>query len=677
MMHNGFYLKMAAQNIRNNQRLYLPFIISSIATIMMTFVMQALSSNSGLTKIPGGNNLQTILALGYVLLILFSAIFLFYMNSFLMKNRKKEFGIYNILGMDKGNITKMLAYEMFLIWTISLLLGIISGILLNKVATLLVRRMFNADVSFGFEFSQEPVIWTFTFFTFIFLAVLLFNVFQIRLANPIELLRGSSVGEKEPKAKSIWTIIGLVLLGIGYYLALTIQSPIMGMQLVFLAILIVILATYLLFTTGTITWLKFLKSNKNYYYQTKHFIPISGMLYRMKKNAVGLANISILSVGVILMLSIVASLYISTNNSVAAQYPGDIVTEVLVDDNRMDQEESTKIQVSQAIEEVVSETGSVIEHPISYTYLSFPTVRATEGFVVTNEVYRVQTTVEPIMLNIIDQTNYQALTGKALNLKENEVAIHGSITPYESDTITILEQTFAISPNQDIEEFVIGNETTNEIQESYSIVVSDGEILENFANKQEVILGELAAPIGVFTQFDLSATTPQEEINFSAILQAKLEENNLHVRSMDTRVEANGKMIALRSGVLFLVLNIALLLLMMTVLIIYYKQISEAYDDKECFNTMQKIGLSNLEIRQAIRSQILSVFFLPVVMTALHVLVMMPLMKKAMVLVMLNQVDLFPLSLLIAFLIYLLVYILIYRLTARTYYKIIQQKIKR
>lgn len=673
-MNNSFYLKMAAQNIRKHQRLYIPFIVSSIASIMMTFVIQALSSNTGLTGTPGGNNLQKILALGYVVLIIFSAVFLFYMNSFVIKNRKKEFAIFNILGMDKRHITKMLTYEMMMIWLISMLLGIISGILLNKVATLFVRRMFNAGVSFGFELSVEPITWTFSFFTFIFLAVLVSNIFQIRLANPIELLQGSNAGEKEPKAKLIWTVAGLVLLGIGYYMALTIQSPIMGMPLVFLAILIVILATYLLFTTGTIAGLKLLKRNKNYYYQTKHFIPISGMLYRMKKNAVGLANISILSVGVILMLSIVAGLYISTNDSVDSQYPGDVVSEIVVDDNRMDNETYIKEQVTQAIEETVNETGQTTENQLSFTSLSFPVIQSSDGFQVTDEVYQVQTDVEPIMLNFIDQANYELVSGEGLNLSENELAIQGSNNSYTSDTLTLLDQTFEVSSREDIEEFVIGSETTNQVQESYYIVVSNQNILEEIASDQGEILKDLSADIGVFTQLDLQEASTEQEVEFSSVLRTNFEERDLQIRLMDTRVEAHGNFVALRSGVLFLVLNIALLLLIMTVLIIYYKQISEAYDDKDRFNIMQKVGLSSEEIKQAIRSQILSIFFLPVFVTALHVLVMLPLMKKTMVLIMLNQVNLFPISLLIAFVIYFIVYILIYRLTSKTYYKIIQQQ---
>jgi len=670
-MRNGFYIKLALQNVRENSRLYYPFIISSIASIMMTFVILSLSVNSGLKRIPGGDNLQTILSLGYVILIIFSAIFLLYMNSFLIKNRKREFGIYNILGMNKKHIIKILSYEMAFICMVSLTMGLITGVLLNKLATLLVRRMLGAAVSFGFDFSTQPVIWTICFFFIIFLTILFVNIYQIRLANPIELLRGSSTGEKEPKIKFVWTFIGLLLLAVGYYLALTIQSPIMGMQLVFLAILIVITATYILFTTGTITFLKLLKNNKNYYYQTKHFIPISGMLYRMKKNAVGLANISILSVGVILMLSIAASLYLTTEDSVNTQYPRDVISEVKIG-NGNQKEAATKAAIHSAIEKITKETDIQTKNLLSYAYLNFPAQRAKEGFEVTQDVYSTQTNQTPANLYFIDEANYQDISGDKLNLAENEVVVHGTVQEYTEDTMTIFNRQFDVQTQDNIQEFAIGNETSNAVNDGYYIIVNSSEVLQEMDRKQQQILQEMTTPISVFSQFDLENANSQQKIDFSNDFQNRLTGNELDITNVDTRVEANGNFRALRGGIMFLVLNLALLLLMMTVLIIYYKQISEAYDDKNRFKIMRNIGLSDDEIKQSIRSQILSVFFLPVLVTGIHTLVMLPLMKKGMVLVMLNQVNLFPLSLFIAFVIFLVVYICVYKITARTYYKIVK-----
>lgn len=672
-MRNSFYLKMAGQNILKNRRLYLPFLISSIGTIMMTFVIQALATNSGLSQIPGGSNLQTILTMGYLILILFSAVFLFYINSFLMKNRKKEFGIYNILGMDKSHLTKMLADEMVIIWLISLIIGLVAGLLLNKVAILLVRRMLNAEVIFGFEFSSQAILWTFCFFSIIFLTILVTNVFQIRLSKPIELLSGSETGEKEPRARFFWTMAGLLLLGSGYYIALTVQSPIMGIQVVFLAILLVIAATYLLFIAGTITGLKLLKRKNSFYYQTRHFIPISGMLYRMKKNAVGLANISILSVGVVLMLSIVASLYMTTDRAVDSQYPRDVVSEVNLSSNEAENERQVKEQVEQALKETSDKTNQKMKNTLTYSYLSFPVFQHEDNFEVSKKVYAMQTKQKPVILNFIDQSNYQMISGKKFKLKENEVVIQGTNRKYTATELNILDKNFKVIPAETVQEFVIGSETTNQVQDSYYIIVNDIKTLGEIADRQMKILQEGTTNIGVFTQFDLQNATDQQKVTFSKVFKKKLKEKGLDIRTVDTRVEANGNFRALRSGILFLVLNIALLLLMMTVLIIYYKQISEAYDDQKRYQIMKKIGMSSSEIKQSVRSQILSVFFLPVLVAIFHIAVMFPIMKKVMVLVMLNQVELFPMSLLIAIAFFFVIYVSVYMLTAKTYYKIIQQ----
>lgn len=640
---------------------------------MMTFVIQALATNSGLSQIPGGSTLQTILTMGYLILILFSAIFLFYINSFLMKNRKKVFGIYNILGMDKSHLTKMLADEMVIVWLISLIIGLVAGLLLNKVAILLVRRMLNAEVVFGFEFSSQAILWTSCFFSIIFLTILVTNVFQIRLSKPIELLSGSETGEKEPKARFFWTMVGLLLLGSGYYLALTVQSPIMGIQVVFLAILLVIAATYLLFIAGTITGLKLLKRKNSFYYQTRHFIPISGMLYRMKKNAVGLANISILSVGVVLMLSIVASLYMTTDRAVDSQYPRDVVSEVNLSSNEAENERQVKEQVEQALKETSDKTNQKMKNTLTYSYLGFPVFQHEDNFEVSKKVYAMQTKQQPVILNFIDQSNYQMISGKKFKLKENEVVIQGTNRKYTATELNILDKNFKVIPAETVQEFVIGSETTNQVQDSYYIIVNDIKTLGEIADRQMKILQEWTTNIGVFTQFDLQNATDQQKVTFSRVFKKKLKEKGLDIRTVDTRVEANGNFRALRSGVLFLVLNIALLLLMMTVLIIYYKQISEAYDDQKRYQIMKKIGMSSSEIKQSVRSQILSVFFLPVLVAIFHIAVMFPIMKKVMVLVMLNQVELFPMSLLIALAFFFVIYVSVYMLTAKTYYKIIQQ----
>ncbi|MFD1450056.1 ABC transporter permease [Oceanobacillus sojae] len=673
-MRNSFYLKMAADSIRKNGKMYFPFIISCISTIMMTYIIQALSTNPGLSEIPGGENLKTILSMGYFVLILFSTIFLFYMNSFLMKNRKREFGVYNILGMDKKHIMKMLAYETFYIFVFSMIVGLVAGTILNKVCVLLIRQMMGADVALGFEFSPEAVVWTLSFFIIIFLLILLGNIYQIRFANPIDLLKSGNVGEKEPKTKWFLSILGVLLTGWGYYIGLTLQSPINGMPFAFLAAILIIAGTYLLFTTGSIAVLKILKNNKNYYYQTSHFIPVSGMLYRMKKNAVGLGNITVLSVGVILLLSIAVSLYIvSGNKDGDSQYAGNVISEVRLSEDTDDTGEEVKAKLNELIDQTASETNNTVTGLSSYTYLNLVTLAADDGFEVTKDAYSMLAKQSPASLYLTDQESYNQLTGDNISLDENEVYVHGTGDEYTKKTLSLMDYQFSVNVMEDMEEFSLDNETTSLISDTYYIIVEDIETLRQIEKQQKEIVEGYAASTNVSTQIRLEQDiNEQQEIAFGEQLRSNMEKEDMDLVVVDSRTEAASDLQALRSGVLFIVLNLAVLLLLMTVLIIYYKQTSEAYDDKERFSILQKIGLNQMEIKKAIKSQILTVFFLPVIVTGIHILAIFLLMRKLMILVMINQVNLFPISVLIAFLVFLIVYMIIYRITARVYYKIVQ-----
>jgi putative ABC transport system permease protein len=672
-MNNQFYLKMAAENIRKNWRMYLPFIISSISTIMMTYIILAMSNNSGLAQIPGGNNLQTILFMGYVVLMLFSTVFLLYMHSFLMKNRKREFGVYNILGMDKRHIMKLFTFEMIYVSVFSLLIGLVAGTIFNKVCILLIRYMMDASVSLGFEFSLQAVMWTIGFFVLIFVLILAGSIFQIRLANPIELLKSGNVGEKEPKTKIVLSIIGFLLIAVSYYLALTIQSPIQGIILAFLAVIAVMLGTYLLFTTGSIAILKMLKNNKNYYYQSSHFIPVSGMIYRMKKNAVGLANITVLSVCVIILFSIAGAVFITSDSAVNTQYPSDFISEVDMPGDEEVDSETVRSEMGELIDRTAYETNTEVTDYSSHAYLTIPMFKRDGGFEVTTDVYSVQGNERPSSLYMTDQENYNQLTGEDISLDDDEVYIHGLTEAYNEESLSLMDEHFTATQMNDMTQFSIGSETESELGDIYYVIVPDMSTLKDIEAQQQNILGNLSQSIVMFSEVHLSeGTNDEEEVAFGDRMQTNMDNAGMDVINSDTKVEAGGKMQALRSGVLFISLNLAILLLLMTVLIIYYKQTSEAYDDRERFSIMQKVGLEQSEIKKAIKSQILLVFFLPVIVTVAHITAFSLLMKKAMVLIMLNEVSLFPIAIIVSFLIFFIIYVIIYQITAKVYYNIVK-----
>lgn len=603
-MSNGFYLKMAADNIKKNSKVYLPFLISCIFTVMMSYIMRALSLNSGLSEIPGGRNMQSILSMGYIVISIFSAIFLFYTNSFLMKRRKREFGVYSILGMEKKHIAKVISYETLYIAAVSILVGILTGVVLNKVFVLAIRRMMDAPAALGAELSPAAMVWSVVLFGIIFLLILLNNIRQVRLANPIELLRGGNVGEKEPKAKWFMVVLGILVTGAGYYLALTIQSPLTLIQLVFLAVLLVILGTYLLFTAGSIAILKVLKNSKGYYYRTRHFIPVSGMLYRMKKNAVGLANICVMSVGVILLISIAISLYATTESSIKDLYPSDVRIQMNLNltENIRAAENEAKSKTLQMVESAADEAQVSLDTTTFYTYLSFLAIPTKEGFTMVDGD-NLAMTRGLATLYFIDQEDYNSISGEHVSLNANEVFIHGTKQEYSGNSLSIMDEQFHASVMKDMKEFM--GDTATAINDGYYIIVNNADILQKLEQQQKTILGQYASVLKTVVQIDLEEGTEKSQVEtFGITLESKLKNTNMDVTIFETKASAADKFRAFRAGVLFVGLYLGILFLMATVLTIYYKQISEAYDDKERYIIMQKVGLDRSEIKKSIRGRV-------------------------------------------------------------------------
>lgn len=333
---NKVYRKLAFTNIKNNGSLYLPYIISGIVTVAMFYIMMFLNNSKGLEKIYGASYLTSIMALGVRTIAVFSYIFIFYTNSFIIKRRKKEIGVYNILGMEKRHIAKLMGIETVTVALIAIIGGIVTGILFSKLSILLLYKILAVKETVKFEINFSTIINTLIVFGILYALTLIYNMMQIKLANPIELLRGGNVGEKEPKSKWLMAIIAVGCLAVAYYIAITTENPLKGLSLFFVAVLLVIVGTYLLFIAGSIVFLKMLRKNKKFYYNKKHFAAVSGMIYRMKQNADGLASICILSTMVLVIIASTVSLYIGLEDELKTRYPMEAVTYVNyleVDDN--------------------------------------------------------------------------------------------------------------------------------------------------------------------------------------------------------------------------------------------------------------------------------------------------------------------------------------------------------
>ncbi len=646
-MSSMFYPKLAVMNIRKNGKTYFPFVITCITTIMMYYIMHAISINEGLNGVRGSESLKILLNLGTIVISIFSVIFLFYTNSFLIKRRKKEIGLFNILGLEKKHIALILFFESIIITTVSLVVGLLGGIILNKLMFLLLLKLMQFEVAFGFAIPLESIISTAVIFIGIFALALIFNLFQIQLANPITLLRGSEHGEKEPKTKWIMTIIGIAALGTGYGIAIRVQSPLKALNLFFVAVILVMIGTYALFTAGSIAALKLLRRNKGFYYKSKNFISVSGMLYRMKQNAVGLANICILSTMVLVMLSTTASLYVGLEDALKARYPRDILFSI----SRLTEEQAHTLE--DIIDKEALDKSLEIENRYSYWYTVSIAKKEGDSLVLNEDVFMNEEGIVTVMA--IPVSDYNRITGRNTTLEENEAIIYSS-AGFDGDYITLGENTFKVKSTEGA--FIIDGKRDVEFVETLVLYVNDIEALE--------LDGHSTYSVG----FDVEGTD-EEIIGISNSLVQKSKENNMDIRIQSAAL-SRGEFLALHGGLFFLGIFLGALFLMATGLIIYYKQISEGYDDKKRFEIMQKVGMGKGEIKKTIKNQILMVFFLPLISAVIHIVFAFPIITKLMIILNLTNITLFKYATMLTILVFALIYGIIYYLTAAVYYRIVE-----
>ncbi|AZV56416.1 ABC transporter permease [Clostridium sp. AWRP] len=644
-MNKLFYPRLAVINIKKNSKTYFPFILTCICTIMMFYIMHAISINKGLG---GSQTLKSILFLGTIVIGIFSAIFLFYTNSFLIKRRKKEIGLYNVLGLEKKHIAKILCYECIFTSVISLTVGLIGGIILNKLMFLLLIKMLNFKVSFGFSISVPSIIKTLIVFCSIFFVTLLSNLFQIKILKPIELLKGSEQGEKEPKTKWIMTIIGLAALCGGYGIALNVKSPLAALSLFFGAVILVMIGTYALFTAGSIAVLKFLRKQKNFYYKTGNFISVSGMMYRMKQNAVGLANICILSTAVLVMLSTTISLYVGMEDSLKLRYPRDIMISTKETNNNQIQ------KLDEILNSSLKNNKVNMKDKLYYLDNSFEAVKKDDKFL---SVKKDLGKANISMIEAIPVSDYNRLEGKNITLQDNEVILFSKVKNYTSDTINIDNKSFKVKQRLDKPVSSLNNAMTD-IVDTYVIFVNNIDTVGKNGFKEYTI------------GFNINCTN-KEILSISDKLNKNFSENKIKANA-ESAVSGREEFLSLYGGLFFLGIFLGALFLMATVLIIYYKQISEGYEDKERFEIMQKVGMDKKEIKKTIRSQVLMVFFLPLVFTVIHIAFAFPMITKILAVLGLKNVNLFILSTAGTIVVFAAIYTIVFSLTARVYYKIVE-----
>lgn len=656
---------MAAGNLVRNRRFEFPYLLTGLITVAMFYNMTFLTFHEELKNMPGGATIPTIMNLGTMVVGLFAVIFLLYTNTFLMKRRHKEIGLYNILGMSKRHIAVVMLWETVYTCLITVVGGLLLGILLSKLMLLLLYKILFFSVSFGFMVSWKSVGITAVLFVAIYLVALLLNLLHVHLSKPVELLKGGSVGEKEPKTKVLLAILGVVTLGAGYYIAITTESPLEALMLFFLAVILVIIGTYCLFTAGSIAFLKAMKKRKNYYYQAKHFIGISGMLYRMKQNAVGLANICILSTMVLVMISTCVCLYIGTGDALNAMYPHDIIYSQSWQDSGNRSKEEVRVQIQEALDKAGMEPTHVQEVDQLTTVNSMPE-EATLGGVDPNAgVMDLSNTVTTL---VVTAEGYRQMTGNTLNLAPGEAAIYTTESQGEWEQISFLGLSFSIKTWLP--------ETPAITVEGYSeryifLVVADDAAMEAVYQQQMLDGGGLASNIYWEYSLDFDGVSKEEMLQLYQTLRSSVL-SDTGDNTLSCRDAQEVDFYSLYGSLLFLGLFLGALFLMATVLIIYYKQISEGYEDKERFAIMEKVGMSQQQVRTAIRSQVRMVFFLPLLGAIIHLAASFKMISKLMAALGLQNIPLFALCCAGTVAAFAVGYFIIYHLTARTYYKIVR-----
>lgn len=677
---NSLYRKLAFINMKNNRQFYLPYLLTGMLSAMMFYSMRAMQGNSGLDNVRGAMQLKTILTLGLGVIGIFVCILLFYTNSFIMKRRKKELGVYNILGMEKKHMARVLFWETLTTFVLSVGGGLILGIAFNKLLTMLLYRITGLSESIPFYISGWGCMQTIELFGLIYLATLFYNFMQVKLANPVELLRSGNTGEREPKTKLLLAVFGVLCLAAAYYIAITTEDIMSVLGLFFVAVLLVIVGTYALFTAGSIAFLKLLRSNKNYYYQTKHFTSVSGMIYRMKQNAVGLANICILSTMVLVMVSTTVSMYVGLEDELEMNYAGDVVVNLRYSGVP---DEETRNAAFEEVKNSIREAGRVITGTMSTASISTAVVR--EG----NELSILQDEEAQLsemgMAAILTKADYEALEDTTLQeFGQDEVVVAASPS-YDEDSILFLGKEYRVTEETKLSD---GDAAYGSLLPGgiLYLVVSDYEEMEAVYGKIAAVYEQIPEAGSCYVSYDIAVDmdgTAEEKKECAGNILERISGlegsgaavfSNIRGYGVKSKQAGYESYLSLNGSFFFLGLFLGLMFLMVTVLIIYYKQISEGYEDKERFAIMEKVGMSSKEVKAAIGSQVRTVFFLPFVMAAIHLAAAFPMLSRLLAMLSLYNKRLFALCLLATLLVFGVIYFIVFKVTSRIYYRIVGEQ---
>lgn len=662
---NKLYIKLMTTNIKNGKKFYLPYILSGILIVTLFYNILAIYYNEGLSNMAGGGDVKLIMSFGSKVIGIFSFIFIFYTNSFIMKRRKKDIGIYNILGMEKRHIARELFAETMAIAIIVIVCGLATGILFDKFLMMFLYKLLGFETSIKFVISGMAVFYTLILFLALYFLIMVYNVMQVKLSNPIELLRGSNVGEKEPKTKALMAITGFLCIGAGYYIAITTENPMAALMFFFIAVLLVIIGTYCLFTAGSIALLKMLRNNKKYYYQKKHFTAVSGMIYRMKQNAAGLANICILSTMVLVMVSTTVSMYIGEEDILKTRFEAELNI------NGRSGKLADSTNIIQLAEDEIKKQGRKILKEYEYTHITVGGVMNGSELDTEGEEGIKYNFSDITFLNLITRDDFKKISGiDAGDIKEDEIKLFGT-AKYNEDEIKFLGLSYKVKESVADNKFA---QMESNAAKCYFAVTGDYNGLEKVAARIREENVEDMYNYGLHIDID---GTPDQKKQCAKALSKLLNNNDktgLLKVSVESREENRSGFYIVYGGLFFLGIFLGTMFLIITVLIIFYKQISEGYEDRERFIIMEKVGMSKKDVKSSIRSQIRTVFLLPIAVATIHVAAAFPMTRRLLAMLNMSNYKLYIICVIATVVVFAIIYIIVFLLTSRTYYKIVGEE---
>ena len=680
-MRANLYPKLAWDGIRKNKRFYLPYILTCIGMVMMFYIIHYLAAMPTLKEMPGGDSMTMVLGFGFWVIALFAVIFLFYTNSFLMRRRQKEFGLYNMLGMGKNHLSILLLWENGILFSVSMVGGLLSGILLSKLAELFMIMLMGGEATYTLRIDPEAFRDTWTIFIPVFAMIFVKGLIQIRRSSAVNLVKSDTVGEKPPRANYVLGIAGILILAGAYYIALSIKSPLIAMAWFFLAVCMVIVATYLLFISGSVMLCRLLQKNKRYYYKPNHFVSVSSMVYRMKRNGAGLASICILCTMVLVIMMGAGSLYVGQEESLNTRYPHEFAASVdfLTEGETKRYSEEKADYFYAQVDEVLNSydvTPENAEQVLSTTATGMLKDRALILDPSTVDAANTETMEYVTQIYLIPLSAYNQCMGTDKTLNSGEVFLHCVRRTYDAPVITLSDGT-VLTVKEHLTDMMGSGEAAMQIIPSMFIVTDDIEaVMESFNKELGSMSGEYKCRLEVSYSFDADLSEEQQMELGEAIRERVREldytgDGGFYSYNVECKAEERADFYGLFGGIFFLGIFLSILFLAATVLIIYYKQVTEGYEDEARFEIMRKVGMTAKDIRKSINSQMLTVFFLPLVTAAVHTAFAFPIVQKLLAIFNLRNTALSLMVTGVAIVIFGIFYGVIYKITSNAYYSIV------